>query len=138
MRASTSPGTGTPIIWMTSSSSTGKGARALEVQDLRRARQANVGDDAAGDSLVDQPVALGCGPGVVVGFDQVEVVGDVGQPALIGLDDRLPADVLGAGAHRRVDEPHVARGNCLAVAATGLIVVAAGSGAQVAGEVPTD
>jgi hypothetical protein len=75
------------------------------------------------------PVAIGCAPSLVVRSDEVQIVGNARQPALIGLDDRLPADVLGAGAHRRVDEPNVVEGDCLAVAAPGLVVVAAGPGA---------
>src|SRR5580693_8738497 len=64
----------------------------------------------------------------------VELEGDVAQPGLVILEERLPRRVLAAGTHRGVHSDDVCGDNAVAVARSGKRVVPARLRARVTGE----
>jgi hypothetical protein len=106
----------------------------LEVQHLGGAGKPTAGVDAGGDGLGKQGVAVGGDPVLFFRLHDFELEGDVAQPGLVILEERLPRRVLAAGTHRGVHSDDVCGDNAVAVARSGKRVVPARLRARVTGE----
>ena len=125
----------TPIISATNRSSIGTRYGRLRCSTLVALASPMPGwFNAGGDGLGKQGVAVGGDPVLFFRLHDVELEGDVAQPGLVILEERLPRRVLAAGTHRGVHSDDVCGDNAVAVARSGKRVVPARLRARVTGE----